>query len=253
AMLIYALLLLRLSEATVAAQSLRRPSVPTPREPEPVEGPTIVGDGPEVVVDSGNHSLTVENIISCRFGVLCHGEGATVNGTPPICNGSLVCSSERLPADDHRAESYVQMMDAANTTVAVGNLLVCRYGSYCRGGWWWYDGRRECRGGVVCRRGPYYLDKLDTDTNAGGQSAAEAVSAVPTNYTTMQTGGASNETELMACRYGSYCRGGWWFHHGHRECRGGIVCRSGPRWHGGGWHGGGWHGGGGGGGCCPCR
>ena len=22
---------------------------------------------------------------------LCHGEGASVNGTPPICNGSLVC------------------------------------------------------------------------------------------------------------------------------------------------------------------
>ena len=116
----------------------------------------------------------------------------------------------------------------------VANLLVCRYGSYCRGGWSWYGGRRECHGGVVCRPGPYYLDNLDTDTNAGEQQAVSAeagpsseqqAGAVPSNVTTMQT---EDETDLISCRYGSYCRGGWGWYGGRRVCHGGVVCRPGP-------------------------
>ena len=53
--------------------------------------------------------------------------------------------------------NFTTMMHVSSTsTTAVANLLVCSYGCYCRGGWRNHYVRRECRGGVVCRPGPYY-------------------------------------------------------------------------------------------------
>ena len=270
----------------------------------------------EATYDPTNQSHGFSNLISCRFGVVCRGTWLWVNGVRK-CNGALTCKSGYMAGVDSEAEALdsglnftTMMQDDANTTIGVANLLVCRYGSYCRGGWWYHYGRRECRGGIVCRHGPYYegaessatqeptlplgtadahgSDSKETalvtlspveatydPTNqshgfsnliscrfgvvcrgtwlevdgirfcsgalacksgymAGMDSEAEA-SASSFNYTTMirdyanTTIGVAN---LLVCRYGSYCRGGWWYHYGRRECRGGIVCRHGPYYEG---------------------
>ena len=251
------------------------------------------------VFDPTNQSWAVRNVISCRYGVLCHGTEVWVEGVPK-CDGTLVCQTTGGDASlQSTSTASADMQDTANTT-AVANLLVCRYGSYCRGGWWYHYGRRECRGGIVCRHGPYYAgseatkptlhlgasDSQDTALVAlspvepaydalnqshgfsnliscrfgvvcrgawlwingvrkcsgalvcksGYKADADVGSEVDTsgsasNFTTMMQDDTNSTTavaNLLVCRYGSYCRGGWWYHYGRRECRGGIVCRHGP-------------------------
>ena len=44
---------------------------------------------------------------------------------------------------------FTPMMQVNGTsTTAAANLLVCSYGCYCRGGWWYHYVCRECRGVV---------------------------------------------------------------------------------------------------------
>ena len=257
-------------------------------------------EGTATVFDPTNESWAVQNLISCRYGVLCHGTEILRDGKR-TCEGTLVCRTEGTQnASWGGSNGASEIKDGANTTSAVANLLVCRYGSYCRGGWWYHYGRRECRGGIVCRHGPYYassetsaLLSKDAEAGDGEHSSMVALSPVePTydpvneshgfsnliscrfgvvcrgtwlwingvrkcsgalvcksgfkeimnvgsevdadpasNFTTMMQD-SSNTTSavanLLVCRYGSYCRGGWWYHYGRRECRGGIVCRHGP-------------------------
>ena len=259
--------------------------------------PAAVDVEGDSVFDPTNQSWAVRNVISCRYGVLCHGTEVWLEGVPK-CDGTLVCQTTGEDASlQSSSTASADMQDTANTT-AVANLLVCRYGSYCRGGWWYHYGRRECRGGIVCRHGPYYAGSeaseptLHLGTSDSQDTALVALSPVEPTYDALNqshgfsnliscrfgvvcrgtwlwingvrkcsgalvcksgykadtdvgsevdtSGSASNFTTMMqddsttavanllVCRYGSYCRGGWWYHYGRRECRGGIVCRHGP-------------------------
>ena len=258
-------------------------------------------EGTATVFDPANESWAVQNLISCRYGVLCHGTEIWRNGQS-TCEGRLACRTAGAEASSG-GNDVSEMQDNSNSTTAVANLLVCRYGSYCRGGWWYHYGRRECRGGIVCRPGPYYassetseptLPIIKGEASNSQDSAQVAMSSVePTydpvnqshgfsnliscrfgvvcrgtwlwingvrkcsgalvcksgykeimnvgsevdaadidsNFTTMMQDNSNSTTavaNLLVCRYGSYCRGGWWYHYGRRECRGGIVCRPGP-------------------------
>ena len=257
--------------------------------------------------DRQSRSWGVQNFISCRYGVLCHGKEMWRNGKQ-VCNGTIVCRAQPgTSISSNGGRSDTEMQDDANTTTAIANLLVCRYGSYCRGGWWYHYGRRECRGGVVCRHGPYYagaesgvstqdptltLSTGNAHTSSSQETALVTLSPVEAtydpvnqshsfsnliscrfgvvcrgtwlwvngvrkcsgaltcksgymagmdaeaeashsglNFTTMMQDDDNTTTavaNLLVCRYGSYCRGGWWYHYGRRECRGGVVCRHGP-------------------------
>ena len=261
----------------------------------------------KALFDGSNQSWGVQNFISCRYGVLCHGTEIEKDGKR-MCDGTLTCRTDSATdASLGGNKTDIEMHDRANTTTAVANLLVCRYGSYCRGGWWYHYGRRECRGGIVCRHGPYYMgsDARDEgkdatlplssgDAHSSQDTALVALSPVEatydpvnqshgfsnliscrfgvvcrgtwlwingvrkcsgalvckssykadvdvasqadvldlgSNFTTVMQDGENTTSavaNLLVCRYGSYCRGGWWYHYGRRECRGGIVCRHGP-------------------------
>ncbi|CAE6973256.1 unnamed protein product [Symbiodinium natans] len=252
----------------------------------------------EPTYDAVNQSHGFSNLISCRFGVVCHGTWLWINGIRK-CSGALVCKSGYKATTDVGSDvdsNFTTIMqDDTNSTTAVANLLVCRYGSYCRGGWSYHHGRGDCMGGVFCLPGPYYTgsntrkptlnlggasDTQDTALVAlspveptydavnqshgfsnliscrfgvvchgtwlwingfrkcsgalvcksGYKAATDVGSGSGSSFTTIMHDDTSSTTavaNLLLCRYGSYCRGGWWYHNGRRECMGGIACRRG--------------------------
>lgn len=107
--------------------------------------------------DPVNSSDAVENLISCRFGVDCNGTWTTKNGAR-ACDGALVCTGKE------KGSAVEEMYDLQMSSHSFKNLIICRYGSYCPGGWHWSRGRRVCKGGLDCFMTPVLLGLNENHT-----------------------------------------------------------------------------------------
>mmetsp|Transcript_53949 Transcript_53949/g.101164 ORF Transcript_53949/g.101164 Transcript_53949/m.101164 type:complete len:340 (+) Transcript_53949:82-1101(+) len=203
------------------------------------------GHGPDIMFDPDNHSMSFDNVIACRYGVRCRGDVMWHN-TGPLCTGRLTCWTEDSEAGGKpllvQSTDMIDMtdvQDASNSTHVISNLLVCRYGSYCRGGLHWYHGQKVCQGGILCRPHPFYmqevhaeedLESLKTLPNDGdeGREWDDVLKHSLPHIFQDEANTTRAVANVLVCRYGSYCHGGWWWQSGRRVCKGSIVCRSGP-------------------------
>jgi len=174
----------------------------------------------EPLEDATNVSQAITSMIYCVHGSVCRG-GWTWTGPKKVCRGGFYCAPTMAFAADLGAENETTVlssepledatnmshsphlsettaiaafehnhseapMDMSEISEALDNMIYCRYGTSCVGGWTWTGPKKICKGGFRCLPVP---------------------AAAP------------------GCHGVKVCRGGWTFFGGRKVCHGGFACR----------------------------
>ncbi|CAE7260698.1 unnamed protein product [Symbiodinium natans] len=186
--------------------------------------PSIQAQVHTEIRDASRTSSAQSSLLVCHHGSYCRGNWGWNRGRRE-CAGGLRCQS---PADS-KPKSQLRgatksaphgpgaagatggkvtvMQDENSTAQAVGNFLLCWYGSHCPS-----SPRNQGLGSEVCTEGSECLGVTSEPFNSSARTSNETRHTYP---------GVS----LLSCRFGTVCRGTWSTTNGIRKCQGTLACR----------------------------